>query len=87
MKGIADGLLGADESEWIDRPHRPRPGIAWPLQGRDLSLSRVAKLPGKDGQVSGWIQNFFQSRVNGFAGGGQFILPEKYQTLTLFDFR
>jgi len=51
--------------------HGPElPGL---LQGRDLSLSRVAKFPGKDGQVSGWIQNFFQSGVNGFAGGGQFI--------------
>jgi hypothetical protein len=46
------------------------PGL---LQGRGLSLSRVTKLPGKDGQVSGWIQKFFQSGVNGFAGGGQFI--------------
>jgi hypothetical protein len=51
--------------------HGPElPGL---LQGRDLSLSRVAKLPGKHGQVSGGIQNVFQSGVNGFAGGGQFI--------------
>jgi hypothetical protein len=34
------------------------PGL---LQGRCLSLSRVAKLPGKYGQVSGGVQNFFQS--------------------------
>ena len=46
------------------------PGL---LQGRGLSLPRVAKLPGKYGQVPGWVQNFFQSGVNGFAGGGQFI--------------
>jgi hypothetical protein len=40
------------------------------LQARGLSVSRVAKLPGKHGQVSIRVQSFLQSRVNGFAGGG-----------------
>ena len=67
------GFLGKTSQDGLVDLTSHGPELPGLIQGRDLSLSGVAKLPGKDGQVSGWIQNFFQSGVNGFAGGGQFI--------------
>ena len=72
-KGLRMGFLGQASQDGLINFTSHGPELSGLLQGRDLSLSRVAKLPGKYGQVSGGIQNFFQSRVNGFAGGGQFI--------------
>jgi hypothetical protein len=65
------GLLGQTSQDGLVDLTGHGPELPGLLQGR--GLSRVAKLPGKDGQVSGGVQSFLQSGVKGFAGGGQFI--------------